>query len=434
MNPEIIIAITFIILIALIMLRFPIFASLGIAGVVGIFLSQGMIGLTQVPLSIMSQLNNFTLVAVPLFILMGEILFVTGMGKDLYQAANKWLNRIPGGLAIASIFAAAVFGAMCGVSIVGVAVIGVMAIPEMLRYNYNRSLAAGAISASGGLAMLIPPSLLFILYGSVSQVSVAKLFIGGIIPGVFLAILMAAYVIIKVIRNPELAPRPAEKVTWQERFSSLKRLWTALALIASVLVTIYTGVCTATESAAIGAFGALIIAAFVYKTISLQNLKKIFSATARTTAAVAIIAACAFVFGQFLLYTRVPDIVSQFCIGLELSPILIIIGIMVIFVFLGMFIDGGSLVLVTTPILLPTIIALGFDPLWWGILLVMNMNMAVITPPVGLNLYALKSVVPDLSIEEIIQGSLPYVVIEFLALMPFIFFPGLLLWLPGMMK
>ena len=434
MSNELIIAITFLLLLGLILIKCPIFISLGLAGFIGIYLCAGVTGLMQAPFSIMQQLHNFVLVAVPLYILMGEVLFITGIGEELFEVANKWFGNIPGGLAMASIFAAAIFGAMSGISIAGVAVIGVMAVPEMLKRKYNKSLAAGAVASSGALAMLIPPSLLFILYAAVSEVPVNKLFIGGIVPGLFLVIAMMSYVYVSVIRNPDLAPRMKEKVAWKERFFVLKRLWTALLLILAVLGTIYTGVCTATEAAAVGALGSFLIAIFIYKTLRWRSLRQILAATSRTTAAVLLIAACAFIFSQFIVYTRVPDLVAHFCLSLQWSPVWIVILIMVIFIIVGMFVDGGTLILVTTPIILPTIIALGYDPLWYGIVIVLKTEMAVIMPPIGLNLYTLKSIVPDLNMSEIMRGVLPYIALEFIVLLIFIFIPQLALWLPGQMK
>lgn len=434
MNVNLIIALTFLILMVLILLRTPIFLALGFAGVIGIILCRGPIGLTQAPLSVVAQISNFTLVAIPLYILLGEILFTTGIGPDLFEAAHRWLYRVPGGLAVASIFAAAVFGAMCGVSIAGVAVIGVIAVPEMLKRKYEPSLAAGAVTASGALAMLIPPSLLFILYASVSKCSVGELFIGGIVPGVFLAVLMALHVMIRVKFNPGLAPVPEERFTWSDRLSILKRLWPPLLLIFLILGTIYTGFCTPTEAAAVGCSGAFLIALFAYRSLNWNTLKRIFSATTRTSGSILLILACAFIFSQFLLYTRVPDLVSEFCTSLPLPPFAIILIIMLLFVFMGMFIDAASITIVSTPIFLPAIVALGYDPLWFGILLVMNMEMAVITPPVGLNLYTMKSIIPQLSLEAILRGALPYVFIEFAALLPFVFYPEAALWLPRLMK
>jgi len=227
--------------------------------------------------------------------------------------------------------------------------------------------------------------------------------------------------------------RSEDRITWEEKFSSLKKLWTALVLIVAVMVSIYTGICTPTEAGAIGAAVALLIGAFVYRSLNREALKKIFGNTARIVGAVILIAACAFAFGQFLLYTRVPDRLAEFSVSLGLSPFLVMIFFMVILVFMGCFIDGASIVLVTTPIFLPTVIALGFDPLWYGIILVMNLEMAVITPPVGLNLYTMKSIADDVTMEEIISGTMPYVILEFAVLALFVVFPELVLWLPRWM-
>ncbi len=434
MSVNLIIFLTFLLLIILILLRVPIFLSLGVAGVVGIYLSRGPVGLTLAPFSIVAQLSNFTLVAVPLYILLGEVLFITNIGPELYEAAHRWLYRIPGGLAVASIFAAAIFGAMCGVSIAGVAVIGVIAVPEMLKRRYDPSFAAGAVTASGALAMLIPPSILFILFASVSKVSVGELFIGGIVPGIFLALLMSIYVVTRARINPHLAPPTGETFTWKERWGILKRLWPPILLIVLILGTIYTGFCTPTEAGAIGCVGAFLVAHFAYRTLNRFTLKRIFNAAARTSGSILMILACAFIFTQFLLYTHVPDRVSEFCTSLAWPPYAIILIIMVLFVFMGMLIDAASITIVSTPIFLPAIEALGYDPLWFGILMVMNMEMAVITPPVGLNLYTMKSIIPELSLEQILWGALPYVIIEFAALLPFIFFPEIALWLPRLMK
>ena len=434
MSYGLVIGITFGVILVLIFLRLPIYSSLGVGGAVGIFLSRGMIGITQLPMSLTGQLVNFVMVAVPLFILMGEVLSKTGIGKDIYEVMYKWTSGIPGGLAIASIVAAAVFGAMSGVSIAAVAVIGVMAIPEMLRHGYDRSLAAGAVAAPGALAMLIPPSLLFVLYGAVSGVSVSKLLIGGIVPGLFLAAMMILYVFIRVKRNPSLAPRIEEKFTWKERFMVLRRLWSAVIVILFVIGSMYSGLATATEAAAFGALGAFLVAGFAYKALNWKTLKEILSATSRTTGAVLMIAANAFIFSQFLVLTRVPELLSQSLTQLNWAPSMVMLLVIIVFIVLGMFMDGASFVLVTTPIILPTVIALGYSPLWYGIILVMKTEMAVIMPPIGLNLYTLKSAVPQLNMDEIIRGCLPYVVIEFAALLLFLFVPGLALWLPGLMK
>ncbi|MCD6363247.1 MAG: TRAP transporter large permease subunit [Synergistetes bacterium] len=420
-------------LLILMALGTPIFISLALSGIMGIYLITGIKGLFQLPASILSQLNSFILVAIPLYILMGELIFVSGIGRDIYNAFSKWLNRVPGGLAIATIYSSALFGAMCGVSIAGVAAIGTMAIPEMLKRGYDKKLAAGAVAASGALAVLIPPSISFILYGSLSGESVAKLFIGGIIPGVILASMMAGYVLIKVMRKPNLAPREFAHVSWKEKFASLKRLWAVIFLIVFVLGAIYTGIATPTEAASIGVAGALIIT-IVYRTMNWKTFVSAVSNATRVSASLLIILACAYTFSQFLNLIRLPERVARWATGIELPGIAVILIFMGVLIILGCLIDGASLIIVTTPIMLPAVKALGFDPLWFGILMVLNVEIAVITPPVGLNLYTLKSITDKLSIDEIIRGTAPYIVVDVICLLLFVFFPSLGLWLPNTMR
>ncbi|MCS7233506.1 MAG: TRAP transporter large permease subunit [Synergistetes bacterium] len=411
----------------------PIFISLGFAGAIGIYLVSGTKGLFQIPASITSQLYSFLLVAIPLYVLMGELIFVSGIGRDIYNAFSKWLNRIPGGLAIATIYSCALFGAMCGVSIAGVAAIGTMAIPEMLKRGYDRKLAAGAVAAPGALAVLIPPSISFIIYGSLSGESVAKLFIGGIVPGLVLATMMAGYVLLAVLRNPSLAPREFTEVSLKEKLASLKRLWVVILLIIFVLGSIYTGIATPTEAASIGVAGALAVT-IIYKTLTWKKLLTVLSNSARISASLLIILACAFTFSQFLNLVRLPERIAKWATSVQVPGIVVILIFMGVLILLGCIIDGASLIIVTTPIMLPAVKALGFDPLWFGILMVLNVEIAVITPPVGLNLYTLKSIAEDLHINEIIRGTAPYIIVEILCLLLFVFWPSLALWLPSTMR
>lgn len=410
----------------------PIFISLGLSGITGIYLIMGTRGLFQLPSSIFSQLNSFILVAIPLFILMGELIFVTGIGRDMFHISSKWLNDVPGGLAIATIYSSALFGAMCGVSIAGVAAIGTIAIPEMLDRGYNKPLAAGAIAASGALAVLIPPSISFILYGSLSGVSVAKLFIGGIVPGLVLATMMAIYVLIRVWRNPKLAPKEFEHVSWKEKITPLIKLWPAILLILSVLGTIYTGVCTPTESGSIGVAGALLIT-IINRKLNWESFKTAVLKAARISASLLIILACAYTFSQFLNIIRLPEKVAIWATSLQVPGLVVILIAMLLLLILGCLIDGASLIIVTTPILLPTVLALGFDPLWYGILLVLNVEIAVITPPVGLNLYTLKSITDRVTLREILIGTAPYILVDAACLILFMLVPKLALWLPSTM-
>ncbi len=433
MEISIVIWTAFILLALLFLTGAPVFVCLGLSGLVGMYMTRGAQGLFQLPAAILGQLDSFLLVALPLYIMMGEALSRSGVGGDIYDGLEKWLHRIPGGLAVASIFACAVFGAMCGVSVAGCAAIGLVAVPEMLKRGYDKCLAAGSVTAAGALAVLIPPSISFIIYGALANVSVGKLFIGGIIPGIVLAVMMAVYVLIRVIIDPSLAPNPRIQLTWKEYLAPLSRLWSVIFLIFCVLGTIYTGICTPTEAGGIGAAGAFLVA-WLNRRLNVSTFIEILQGTARVTGVIMVIMASAFAFSQFMNLVRIPDNMSKWIISLNLDPIAIILIIMGFFVILGCLIDGVSLIIVTTPVVLPTILKLGFDPLWYGILLVLNLEMAVITPPVGLNLYTMKSIMGDrLTMEEIIRGALPYVTVEILALLLFIFWPGLAMWLPSKM-
>jgi len=411
----------------------PIFLCLGFSGFIGIYLMRGPIGLFQTIGAIFTQLDSFILVAVPLFILMGQVIFRTGIGSEIYEMLSLWLNRLPGGLAVSSVSACAVFGAMSGVSIAGVATIGVIAVPEMVERGYRRELAVGSVTAAGALAMLIPPSVVFIIYGDIAEVSVGKLFIGGIIPGIVLALFMAFYIIARVLKNPSLAPQSVKHITWKEKIIPLKHLWPPVILVAAVLGTIYSGIATPTEAGAIGAGGALLMSAVAFRSLNRKILLTIFSETTRVTGAICIIIACAMVFSGFLTLARIPTILSTWVVGLELPNLLILFAMMILLMIIGMFVDAGSVIIITTPILLPIVQELGFDPLWYGIILVINLEMAVITPPVGLNLYALKSVAPEIEMKTIIKGTLPFVAVEFACLALFVLFPEFALWLPGRM-
>ncbi|WP_461211578.1 TRAP transporter large permease, partial [Desulfocurvus sp. DL9XJH121] len=337
----------------------PVFAALGTASIVGILILQGPRGLGAVPGVLYDRLNSFTLVAVPLFILMGEIIFVTGIGTDLYNAASSWLNRLRGGLAMASVVASAIFGALCGVSIAGAATIGSFAIPEMLDRGYHKSMATGPVTAAGALALLIPPSLAFILYGEVADESVGKLFVGGIVPGVALAILMMIYIYVVCRLKPEYAPDPDTTVTWADRWQSLKRIWPSMTLILLVLGTIYFGVCTPTESASIGCIGSLVIN-LRRKTLSWAIFKSILQKTMLTSGMILLIFSSALLFGYVLTRLRAPQNIISLVEAAQLPEWGVLTLIMAILIFMGMFMDIVSVILISTPLLLPMVQNMGY--------------------------------------------------------------------------
>jgi tripartite ATP-independent transporter DctM subunit len=435
MSSTLIIFICIVIVLGLLFLGTPIFVCLGIAGIAGIFFNSGVAGLSVLQTTVFGAVAKFPLAAVPLFMLMGEIIFRSGIGEDLFHVLARVLRRLPGGLGMATVIACAIFGAMCGVSIAAVASIGVIALPEMLKRGYDPKLAAGAVCAPGALAMLIPPSLLFILYGEVAHVSVAKLFTAGILPGIVLALLMCGYILIMELKSKGGSESRdiGEPVTPKELAGFLKRLWAPFLLIIVVLGSIYLGIATPTESAAIGCVGAYFIAFLIYS-MKWTAFRETLLRSARITCVILLVFVGAVVFTQFLNLLRVPDLFAQFIVSLNVSPLATMILIQLMLVILGMFVDGASMVLITTPILLATIMAMHWDPIWFGVLMVTNINIAVITPPVGLNLYTLASITEDVDMATILKGTLPYVILEFAGLLILIAFPQISLWLPSLMK
>jgi len=419
-------------LLALIFLGIEIFIALGVAGTLGILLFRGPDALTLAITSCFGQITTFELLALPLFVLMGHVLGKSPIGGDLFNAATRWLSWLPGGLAIASIGACTVFGAVSGVSVAGVAAIGSMAVPQMLNRGYSTKIAAGSVVTAGALAMLIPPSVPFIIYSALTGESVAKLFIGGIVPGLVLATMLSIYVFIRVLISPELAPRSAElKFSWRERWGSLGKIWHTGILIFLVLGSIYLGVATPTEASALGAIGAFLIAGFVYGNMGFKRIVQLIREGMMISVAILLIMGCAKIFGDYLNMVRAPEQVTNFFMSLNLSNLTMILIIQGLLIIGGMFVDAGSLMIITTPILLPLIKAMGYDPLWYGIVLVINLELAVVTPPVGLNLYTLRSCCPVLTVEEIIKASFPFLLVQLACLILFSVYPPLSLWLPN---
>ncbi|MBB4303758.1 tripartite ATP-independent transporter DctM subunit [Rhodobium orientis] len=423
-----------VVLIGLIGMGAPIFLALGAGGLFGLWMARGPLAFFFAPTSFFGQLNSFELIALPLFILMGNLLGATPVGQNLFRAASLWLQWLRGGLAIATVGASAIFGAVSGVSVAGVAAVGGIAVPEMLKRGYGRKLAAGSVASSGALAMLIPPSVPFIIYGAVSGVSVGDLFIGGIVPGIALALALSAYIYVRVLMKPSEAPRETGPIPpLGERVRALGGIWHALLLVFIVLGAIYSGVATPSEAAAFGAAGAFFIAGAIFRVLTLKKLMKILAASVKVSGAILLIIGCAKIFGDYLNLVRVPETVSAALVATNLPDWAILVVLMLALVALGMLVDAVSLIVVTTPILLPLITTMGYDPLWFGIVLVMNLEIAVVTPPVGLNLYALRAVCPMLSVEEIIRSVVPFVFVQFAMLMVFVLFPELSLWLPRLM-
>ncbi len=410
----------------------PIFAALGVSSMLGMFLHGGVGGFQAIPSVLHRGLASYSIICVPLFILMGEVMARTSIGGRLYNLFFLWMNRVPGSLAIASVGSSAVFGAMSGVSVAGAATIGRFAIPEMLKRNYDAGLAGGSVAAAGSLALLIPPSIGFVLYGEMADQSIGRLFTAAIMPGILLTALMMLYLYVSIHLRPSLAPRVDVRVTWAQRRRALLDVWASLLIILLVLGSIYFGVATPTEASGVGALCALAVALF-YRELSWRMLFEILRSTMVTTSMILLIMVAALLFGYITTRLMIPQKLILWVAALDQPGWLILLAVLFFLLIVGMFLDIVSIILITTPIILPVILALGYHPIWFGVIMIIACEMAVITPPVGLNLYVIKGIAPDISLNDIIRGALPFVLLEAVAIGLLILFPGIALWLPGRM-
>lgn len=410
----------------------PIFAALGVSSVIGILTHSGWNGLQVIPPTLQRGMASYTLIAIPLFILMGEIIARTSIGGRLYQLFYLLTSRLPGGLAIASIGSSAIFGAMSGVSVAGAATIGRFAIPEMLKRGYDPGLSGGTIAAAGALALLIPPSIGFVLYGEIADQSIGKLFIAALLPALLVIAMMVAYVMILGYLKPHLAPRHPTAVTWPALWQATKEVWSGIVLIFLVIGTIYFGIATPTEAAGIGAAGAFIIA-LGYRELNLKAIMQILRSTVVTSGMILLILAAALLFGYIMTRLMIPQKLVALVAESTQPTWVVLLLILLFLMMVGMFLDIVSLILITTPILLPVIVALGYNPIWFGIIMILACEMAVITPPVGLNLYVIKGIAPQITLRQITMGALPFVGLEVLAIIILTIFPEIVLWLPSMM-
>lgn len=432
MDPWLIFTVIMTAFMVLMLIGTPIFAALGVSSVAGILLHSGWNGLQVIPPTLQRGMASYSLIAIPLFILMGEVIARTSIGGRLYHLFAMLTSRLPGGLAIASISSSAVFGAMSGVSVAGAATIGRFAIPEMLKRGYDPGLSGGTIAAAGALALLIPPSIGFVLYGEIADQSIGKMFIAALLPAALVIGLMVAYVVILGIVRPDLAPRQQVAVSRSALLHAIKDVWSAVALIFLVIGTIYLGIATPTEAAAIGAAGAFLIAA-LYREMSFKSLMAILRSTIVTSGMILLILASALLFSYIMTRLMMPQKLVALITSSTQPEWVILLMILLFLIVIGMFLDIVSLILITTPILLPVVVALGYSPIWFGIIMIIACEMAVITPPVGLNLYVIKGIAPQITLRQITMGALPFVGIEILAIIILTIFPNIALWLPSVM-
>ena len=408
--------------------------ALGLGGILGMYLAIGPdAALGQLATVPFSTTNSFTLAVIPLFILMGSLATQAALTTDLYRAAYNWLGRLPGGLAMATTLASAAFGAACGSTVVNAAVFTRMALPEMTKFGYDKRLSAGCIAASGTLASLIPPSILMVVYAVITEQSVGTLLIAGLLPGLLSAAIYMLGIYVRARRNPEMAPIPDIRITWGERFRSLYGVWGVLFLFILVIGGIYAGFFTPTYAGAIGAFGAFIIV-IGKRRLNRHTLLETFKDAGITTSVIFIIVIGGILFARFLTYTGLVANISDFLLSLALDPYLYLLSFAVIYLILGMFIDPIAIMVMTLPVMFPIMTGAGFDPIWLGVISIKLAEISLITPPVGLNVYVVRSASPiPLTLEDVFAGVMPFLLLDFITLGLLIAFPQIVLVLPNLM-
>ncbi len=431
MSPEIIGIIGVVIMIALIFMRVWVGVAMILIGFLGYACLAGwrhafIIAGTEP----YSQISVYVLSCVPLFILMGIVASETGIAGDLYNAANKWIGNIAGGLAIATTVATGAFAAVCGSSDATAAAMGKVAFPEMKKLNYDSKLAAGCIAAGGSIGILIPPSLGFILYGLLCEQSIGKLFMAGFIPGVLEVVFYSITIFILCRLNPRLGP-PGPSSNIKEKVSSLKNVWGMVCLFLLVLGGIYLGIFTPTEAGAVGAFGAIVIS-LIGRRLTRKNFRGSMVETAKITAMIVLLISGAFIFLRFLAVSQLPTLLSDFVAGLQVSKYVFIAGIIVFYLILGCFWDIFACILLTLPFVFPVIEAIGMDPIWFGVIMVRCMEVGLITPPFGLNIFILSGVI-NVPVGTVYRGVLPFVLADICHITLLVAIPQLSLWLPSTM-
>jgi tripartite ATP-independent transporter DctM subunit len=432
-------------MLVLVALRVPIAFGMAVVGFVGMIFAVGWspgnefefergwdAAFSYASVEPFSFIASFPIVAVPLFLLMGYVAFHAGFTRDIYDTARVWMSRLYGGLAMASVAGCAMFAAVSGSSLATAAAMGKLAVPEMLRYKYDPGLSTGVVAASGTLGSLIPPSILMILYGIFTEESIGQLLMAGLIPGFLSALIYMVMVWVRARINPELAPR-AEKSSWSQKFISLKGTWSILALFIIVMGGIYSGIVTPTEAAAAGAAGSFILG-FLARRLSWQNVKDALIETARQSANIFALVLGAKLFVGFIALTGVAGELTIWAGTLDIPPVMILLSLSLIYVVLGTFMDPLGMMLLTLPVVTPIIQDLGYDLVWFGVIMIKFLEIGLITPPVGLNVYILKGVVGDaVPLETIFKGILWFLAMDVITLAILIIFPDISLWLPTIM-
>jgi len=413
--------------------RVPLAIAMGLVGFAGLWWMRGLNpALASVTSTVYEAGFEYTLSVVPLFILMGNFVTRAGMSRELYRAAFTLVGHFRGGLAMATVMACAGFGSVCGSSIATAATMTKVAYPSMKDHGYSGQLAAGAIAAGGTLGILIPPSTILVIYGLVTETSIGKLFAAGMVPGLLAVVMMCLTISFVTWRDPSSGPA-AERSSWAERMDAMKDVWAVAVLFVIVMGGIYGGVFTTTEGAGIGAFGAFIIA-LLRKSLNWSVTLDILVESARTTGMLFMILVGALVFANFVNFTTLPTDLKNLVSTHNISPVAVMIAICAIYIVLGAAMEELSMVLLTLPVFFPLVVSLGFDPVWFGIVIVLVVMIGLISPPVGMNMFVVRNMLPELSTATIFKGVMPFVYTLVVVLALLVAFPQIALFLPQALK
>lgn len=416
----------------MLLIGMPVGFALAVAGGVGIYIMGGpsmLLGiLDTTPLS---SVSSYELITVPMFVLMAEFVILSGVADDLFKAMATWVGRIPGGLGIATAFAGAGFGAISGSSTASAATLSATTIPSMLKQKYDPQLACGVVAISGTLAMLIPPSIALVLYGIIAEVSIGKLLIAGVIPGIVITLTIALTVLFLVWRDPALAP-PGPGYTWREKLGALRIAGPMIFLFGAVTGVIYLGVATPTEASALGAVGAFILA-LIARRLTWQTVIRALTASASTTCMILMIILGAKIFGYFFTVTQTTQELVRFISQLPVSPYIVLLFILCIYFVLGCIMDQVAILILTVPVILPVMVAIGFDPIWFGVIVILMAEIGLVTPPLGLNVFVVAKYTGR-PLGEIFGGVWPHVWAHLIAVGLMVAFPQIILWLPSQLR
>lgn len=447
MDPNVLAIIVGLVTLLFLLSGMPIAFGLGVPSVIFILLFMDRYQFDLMAHIVYEGVNDFGLLAIPLFIFMGAIIAATRAGSDLYEGLHRWLHRLPGGLAVSNLVSCAIFAALCGSSPATAAAIGTMGIPEMRKRGYPDTLATGCIVAGGTLGILIPPSVTMIVYGIATQTSVGKLFIAGVIPGIIITIIMCIYVVLyskwarsKMAKRGGISPGTKSmeffetvSYSWKERFSAISRVAPFIVIIFLIMGSLYGGWATPSEAAGVGSVGALVLVMVIYRLTSWEDYRKILQMTVKENTMIMLIIAISFLFGAVLTKLYITQAITQYIVGLGVSKWVLMAFINVFLLILGCFLPPVAIILIVNPILHPVILQYGFDPIWFGVIVTINMEIGCITPPVGLNLYIVQGIAPDVPLYKVLIGAAPFVAILLWGIVMCSIWPDLVLWLPNKM-